>query len=100
MGLDLIRRPRLREGLVSRSGNELIIHVGVPQVVRFNKGYYGYSRTVLPFPRIRAVETVKDPRYEGFLQVAIEIPGHQIVFTLEEGTSIEPIRSVGTTPER
>jgi len=100
IGLDLIRRPRLREALVARSADELIVYAGVPQVVRFNKGYYGYSRTVLPISQIRSVEVAQDLRYEGFLQVTMEIPEHRIPFSLEGGAPIERIRSVIHAPGR
>lgn len=94
-GLDVIRRPRVRPTMTLATETELILYRGEPQIVRFNKGNYGYSRTLIPRSAIRDITIDPDTVYLGCVRVRIVIPGHDIVMFTEDGFPVDAVVPAG-----
>jgi len=79
---EIFFRYTIRESMILADAHKFIIYNSIPQIVKYSKGHYGYTRTVVPRNLITRVSVTQSSTCIGILNIILEIGGGNITFTV------------------
>lgn len=94
--LDAIRRISLRPALFLADPAGLVCYHAEPQIVRFSRGSYGYSRTEIPLANLERINSRESAEFFGCIDLGFVIPGHEIVVHVSDEFAVDSIWRGGT----
>jgi hypothetical protein len=91
--LDSIRRISLRPALVLAGPTEIVVYHAEPQIMRFGRGSYGYTRTELPYGALKDVEVEKSATFVASVELGFTVPGHTITVTVDDAFPVDTVEA-------
>jgi hypothetical protein len=92
--LDAIRRISLRPALFLADSTSLVCYHAEPQIMRFGRGSYGYSRTEIPRGPRASLEARESREFFRCVDIDLVVPGHEIPVHVSEGFPVGTIQAV------
>ena len=93
--LDAIRRITLRPVLVLAGPAEIILYHAEPQIMRFGRGSYGYSRVEIPYSSLNGVADQKSTTFIASVDLGFSVPGHTITVEVDEEFPVKAVQAAG-----
>jgi hypothetical protein len=92
--LDAIRRISLRPALFLAGATGVVCYHAEPQIMRFGRGSYGYSRTEIPYATLQSFDTQESREFFNCVDLTLLVRGHEIPVYVSDSFSVEAVGAV------